>query len=188
MKQALIACDSSKATEFYREFLVSHGFLRIDHTDNGEEAKRLLSDGSYDVCVLHAPIGTKGSVHLAKDIARKGVCQIILFVKAEEAEAVAEDVINYGIFTIPRPISKSLFHSALMFSLAANERMQQAEETIRRLEKRLREQESISRAKCLLIEEKGFSEEKAHKYIEHRSMEEQLSRIEIAREIIDFYG
>lgn len=188
MKRALIACDVPKATGFYRDFLKSYGFEKSDHTESGEEAKRLVADKDYDVCVIHAPLGHKGTINLVKDIARKGVCQVILFAKSEDAGALAEDARSYGVFVIERPISKQLFYNALLFADVANERVHQAQATIRRLEKRIREQETIARAKCILIEKKRISEDDAHKQIEKQAMDERLSRFEIAKEIIEFYG
>ncbi len=187
MERALIACDMQKATDFYRDFLKQHELKQITVTTNPAEVRRIISTEDVDICIIHAPFSNANGIDLAKDIAEKTAAQVILFVKAEFAEEVSEDVLPYGILTVERPINKQMFRNALTFSAVANERMRFAAQTIAKLEKRLKEQQTISRAKCVLIEQRHFTEEEAHKYIERHAMDERVSRMEIAQEIIDYY-
>ena len=45
----------------------------------------------------------------------------------------------------------------------------------------------VDRAKCYLIEKKGYTETDAHRLIEKRAMDTRRSRVEIAQEILDSY-
>ena len=59
---------------------------------------------------------------------------------------------------------------------------------ITELERKNNEMKLMSRAKLLLIEKKGMSEDQAHKYILRQAMNQQLSIDEICREIINGGG
>ncbi len=187
MERALIASDLQKATEFYHDFLKKYGFLKIDTVQNPSDARRMISLNTYDICIVNAPFSRANGIDLAKDIAEKSDAQVILFVREEVAEEVAENVLPFGILTVERPINKQIFRNALQFSAVANERLRFAANAIAKLEKRLKEQGTISRAKCILIANKNISEEEAHKYIEKHAMDERVTRMEIAQEIIEYY-
>ncbi len=187
MERALIASDLPKATEFYQDFLKKNGFYKTDIVTNPSEARRMCSLNAYDVCIVNAPFAKANGIDLAKDIAEKSGAQVILFIREEVAEEVAEDVLPYGILTVERPINKQIFRSALHFSAVANERLRFAANTIAKLEKRIKEQGTISRAKCVLVAHRNMTEEEAHRFIEKHAMDERVTRMEIAQEIIDYY-
>ena len=188
MERALIICDSPKATDFYESFLKAYGASWIIVAQDGTHAKEKLAMDDYEICIIHYPLRGERGVKSVLDIAEKNVCQVILFAKEEILPDVLDAVDQSGVITLGRPISKGLFRSALMMSDAVAVRMFRAQERIARLEKQLREAKQIARAKCLLIERKGISEEEAHRFIEKQAMDQRIGRIEIAEEIIDFYG
>ena len=45
----------------------------------------------------------------------------------------------------------------------------------------------MNRAKCLLIEKLGLSEEQAHREMEKLAMDERLEKVELAKRIIKKY-
>ncbi|MCR4695608.1 MAG: ANTAR domain-containing protein, partial [Pseudobutyrivibrio sp.] len=121
------------------------------------------------------------------DIASKNLCQVILFVKEEIFEATLEAVEKYGILTIAKPVNRQMFWAAIKMSKALTVRMSIANDKIRRLQIKLDETKLVSQAKCLLIANKGLSEEEAHRYIEKQAMDQRTSRVAIADSIVDFY-
>ena len=187
MSSALIVCDSPKGTEFFKDFLLQNFCQDITVVKNGQEARRCLIEGEYDVCIINAPIVSESGEQLAIDLAEKNVCQIILFVKAEYMEEVTENVEDFGVITVSKPISKQMFWSALKLAKVAQNRLNMAKRENNKLRKTLEDVKVISRAKCVLISYLGMSEEEAHKYIEKRAMDERLPRIEVAKEVLRMY-
>jgi len=57
-----------------------------------------------------------------------------------------------------------------------------------KLEKKLEELKTISRAKLLLIINEDLTEEEAHKQIEKSAMDLRISRYQMAKDIIKKYG
>ncbi|MCR5416271.1 MAG: ANTAR domain-containing protein [Pseudobutyrivibrio sp.] len=187
MERALIVCDSEKGTLFYKSFLKENGILDMLVAVNGPEAKRKISDYDFDLCIINGPINGETGEQLSIDIAEKNICQVILFVKAERIEEITEHVEDYGVITVAKPINKQLFWQALKLARVAQRRITMAQKQNAKLEKKLEEMKTISRAKLLLITNEGFTEESSHKYIEKQAMDLRLSRGEVAEKIIKKY-
>ena len=187
MSNALLVCDSPKGTAFFRDFLLQNFCRDVTVVTNGQEARRCMIEGEYEVCLLNAPVAGETGEQLAIDLAEKNVCQIILFVKAEYAEEVTEKVEDYGVITVARPINRQMFWSALKLARVAQRRITMARQENDRLRKKLEDVKIISRAKCVLISYQGMSEEEAHKYIEKKAMDERLPRIDVAKEVLRRY-
>ena len=188
MESALIISDAPKAAEFYRDFLERNGFESFTYAQNGEEARRILIEREFDVCIINTPLLGSLAENLAIDIAEKNVCQVILFVKTDSYESISEQVEDFGVITVEKPISKKLFWSALKLTKVTSKRLLQAQNEIKKLKKKLQEQKEISRAKCLLIERESMTEEQAHHYIEKHAMDQRTGRADIARRVVDFYA
>ena len=92
MEQALIICDAPKGREFFEDILTKNGYEHIVVAMDGEEGKRALIEGEFDICVINAPMHNTNPIALAKDIASKNICQVILFVREEVFESTAEAV------------------------------------------------------------------------------------------------
>lgn len=188
MNKVLIVCDAPKGTEFFRDFLAQNGYEDILVVENGEEARRILVDTDFDLCLINAPLRKESGEQLSIDIAEKNICQVILFVKAEQCDEIADCVEDYGVITVSKPISRQLFWSAIKLARVAQRRITMAQKENAKLQQKLDGLKTVSRAKCLLISYCGMSEEDAHKYIERQAMDKRLSRLEIAKDIVHTYG
>ncbi len=187
MERALIVCDNEKGTAFYKSFLKENGIIDVVAIDNGPQAKRIILDYDFDVCIINGPIGGTAGEELAIDIAEKNICQVILFVKAQYLEEIAANVEDYGVITVSKPINKQLFWQALKLARVAQRRINMAQKESAKLEKKLEDMKVISRAKLLLIINENLTEQDAHKYIEKQAMDLRQMRIDIAKEIIRKY-
>jgi len=72
--------------------------------------------------------------------------------------------------------------------MTEQERISQLEAENRRLQEKLRAEKAVGRAKCLLVERRGYTEAQAHRYIEKRAMDQQEKRQDVAAAIIEEYG
>jgi len=188
MSKALIICDSPKGVEYFADVLSQNGYDEITAVDNGEEGKRKLIEGDYELCLINAPIRGSSGEQLSIDIAEKNVCQVLLFVKAEYMDEITEKVENYGVITVSRPISKQMFWSALKLAKVAQRRISLAQQENAKLQKKLESLKLVSKAKLLLISYEGYNEEQAHKYIEQYAMNERMTRTEVATMVIERYS
>jgi len=184
MERALIVCDNEKGTAFYKSFLKENGYIDIMSVESFPAAKRVIMDYDFDLCFVNLPLGNSNSVEHVIDLAEKNLCQILLFIKADYYDEITDKVVEYGVMTISKPINKQLLWQTLRQAFATQRRIDMARSQSAKLEKKLDELKTISRAKLLLIVNEGLSEEDAHKFIEKRAMDLRISRYQMAMDII----
>ena len=67
---------------------------------------------------------------------------------------------------------------------AVQMKIKKLEKEMRRLKERLQEQQTIDRAKWVLVDQRKMSEPDAHRYIEKSAMDRCVRKIRIAEEIL----
>ena len=188
MESALVVCDSPKAESFFRDFLSGYGFENISVEGTQTKARQRMMSGEFDICVVNSPILGESAEKLACDLALKNVCQIILFVKDEMVDETEAHVEDYGVITLGKPVSRQGFGRALKISEISQRRIALAQREIIKLQKKVDEAKLVGRAKCLLIENRQFTEAEAHHYIEKQAMDSRSSSAAVAEDIVAFYA
>lgn len=108
-------------------------------------------------------------------------------IRAELHMEVYDKVARHGVFTLPKPISKSAMINALSWMASARERLRKFEKKSVSIEEKMEEIRIVNRAKWLLIQQLHMDEPEAHRYIEKQAMDRCITRREIASEIIKMY-
>ena len=173
--------------DWFREDLAKLNIEEIAHSGTSSEARRYLIERTVDLLVINAPLSDENGLRLAVDTIGDKANQVILMVRREYAEDVAEKVEDYGIFTVEKPISHAAFWLALKLTSAAFNRTRIVINENDRLKKSLADIKLVNRAKCLLIEKLGLSEEAAHREMEKLAMDTRLEKAELAKRIIKQY-
>lgn len=187
MESALIICESQKVIQFFTDFLTQNFCTDISVVHGAEEAKRLLIERDFDVCIINAPLRNEFGEKLSINIAEKNICQVILVVKSEMMEEITEKVEDYGIITVAKPLNKNLLWSALKLAKVAQRRLAMMQKENHKLKQRLEDIKIVNQAKCVLISYLGMSEDDAHRYIEKQAMDMRMSRRDISENILNTY-
>ena len=154
---------------------------------SGGEARRAAAVSAYDLVVINTPLSDESGLELALEMARQSVSGVMLLVKADLAEAVAAHVEERGVLVLSKPVSKALFDQALRFSRIARGRMLALKQENDRLERKLAELRLVDRAKCVLIQHLGMTEEQAHRHMEKQAMDTRQTKADVARTILSTY-
>lgn len=152
------------------------------------EARRWLLEQSFDMVVVNAPLTDEYGTEFAIHAAEKSEAGILMLVKADLLETAAEQVEDYGVFTVPKPIQRQAVLQALRLAWATRARLRRLEQENRRLSEKLSELRAVSRAKWLLIEREHMTEADAHRHIEKTAMDSRRTRRQVAEDIIDKYN
>ena len=155
---------------------------------NVSSAKRAVLERSYDFVIVNAPPTDDGSTRFAIDTAASPCTVVLLFVRNEVYAAVYDKVVDYGVFTLPRPTSKAVMLQALSWLISARERMRRFEKKTLSIEDKMNEIRLVNRAKWLLISELKMTESDAHRYIEKQAMDRCVPKKSVAEEIIRMYS
>lgn len=187
MDSVLIVSQSEKSILYLTELLTQASLGSITTLSNAGEARRLLIEKDFDLCIVNAPLQDEFGESLARNIAAKGISQVILIVKSELYDDVTEKTEDYGVITIAKPIHKPLLWSALKMARATHTKMRAMQSENNKLLQKIEDIRMIDRAKCILISHLSMSEPEAHRYIEKQAMDMRLTRRDIAEEILKTY-
>lgn len=187
MESALIVSYSEKSLTFFTDMLRSVSCDKIVTAATCGEARRLLLERDFDLCIINAPLSDESGESLSRHISSKGVSQVILAVNAGYYEEVSNAVEDYGVITISKPINKNLFWSALKLAKAAQNKLKAMKAENNKLTQKIEDIRIVDRAKCILISYLNMNEPEAHKYIEKQAMDMRITKRAAAEGILKTY-
>lgn len=180
----LVASASDKMASVLREVLTGPQYRDISCVFTMGDAKRMLVSQTYDILIINTPLKDDFGIQAAIDIAEQHETGILLLVKAEMYEQVSSQVEDYGIVTLARPTTRQDLYTSVKMLSAVQMKIKKLEKEMRRLKERLQEQQTIDRAKWVLVDQRKMSEPDAHRYMEKSAMDRCVRKIRIAEEIL----
>ena len=184
----LIVSASKNLNEALQSQLPESRYDPVKLVSNVSMAKRLLMERSFDYVIVNSPLPDDTGVRFAIDTSRSREAVVLLLIRSELHEEVFERVVEYGVFTLPKPTSKPMLSLALGWMSGARERMRESEKKTQSIEEKIGEIRLVNRAKWLLINNLHMSEPEAHRYIEKQAMNRCVAKRIVAQEIVDRYA
>lgn len=185
-RRVLIVSSSDKVFEGLYDMFSPPRFCEVIRAKNAGEAKRLIVNTPIEIMVINTPLSDEFGTDLALK-ATELPMGILLLVKSEMYEGVADRVEDSGVFTLQKPIQKQLLNTAVRMLCAMQSRISAMEKKTVSLKEKMEDIRTINRAKWLLIENLNMTESEAHYYIEKQAMDARIPRREIATGIIRTY-
>lgn len=150
-------------------------------------AKRAWSDSFYDFVIINSPLPDDPGIRFSIDIALSQGAIPLLLSGNELYDDVFDKVAKHGVFTLAKPISRSILTLTLDFMTSARERLRASEKKVLSVEEKMEEIRLVNRAKWILISELKMDEPGAHRYMEKQAMDRCVSKKTVAEEIINTY-
>ena len=151
------------------------------------EARRRVVATEFDIVLINAPLPDDFGMRLAIDICTNSGAGVFLLVKNDLFNDIYAKVVGYGVITLSKPTNLQMVAQNLRILCATRERMRQMQARQATVEEKIEEIRLVNRAKWLLIECLSMTEPEAHRYIEKQSMDERISKREVAENIIKTY-
>ena len=187
MENVLIVSNSSGTMAIISDLLRSESFGKITLSQSASEARRCLSEFDFDLIIIDTPLPDEKGDDLSMTAAEKSSAGIILIVDSVDAYETAATVEEYGVFTVPRPVSPEFFYHAVKLLNASRKRVQFLENENQKLQKKIEEIRLVDRAKLILIQVLKMTEPQAQRYIEKQSMDLRQTRVVTAENILRTY-
>ena len=155
------------------------------------EARRLMSSGELDsgdgfeIVLINSPLPDEQGIELALDIAEHTYTGVILFARSEVYDETRYRVEGAGVLTVSKPLTAEEFRTAVDLATATGRRIFAIRAENKKLRNKIDELRVVSRAKLLLITQKGMTEQDAHRFIEKGAMDGRLTRREFAEKVIE---
>jgi response regulator NasT len=187
MESALIVSNSEKDTALYSVILNAASVHHITCLQSCDSARRLILKQDFDLVIVNAPLKDESGESFSRDVASRGISQVLLMVKSEFFDSVSAACENDGVLTISKPVDKALLWSALLLAKSVQSRIKRIQAENAQLRQKIEDIRLINRAKCLLISCMSMTEQEAHRYIEKQAMDMRSSRRGVAEGILKRY-
>ena len=182
----LVVSPAGRGADFLASVFDAPTFDPVVNALSAGEARRLLSSEQYDLIAVNSPLPDETGIDFCIDAAQ-GPSGVMLFVKNDIYEIVSSQCTREGIFVIPKPNTQRNVAQSVTLLCAICERLRKYEKKTRTLREKMDSIRLVNRAKWLLIERLGMTEQDAHSYIEKEAMNRRRTSREIAEEIIRMY-
>ncbi len=187
MKELLLINSNDKYKEPLLALLHQCGLKQIDLAFSGGEVRRLTQNQNYPMVIINTPLADEFGHELGTFLSRKTGGLVLLLVKNEIAEEMAIKTLREGILVLAKPINRASFTQAVRLMTACAQKIRLLQGENEKLRVSQQQDRIISRAKCLLIEHSGFTEEQAHHFLEQQAMNQRTTRYEVARDVCAQY-
>lgn len=182
----LVVSPAGRGADFLASVFDAPTFDPVVNASSAGEARRLLSSEQYDLIAVNSPLPDETGIDFCIDAAQ-GPSGVMLFVKNDIYEILSSQCTREGIFVIPKPNTQRNVAQSVTLLCAICERLRKYEKKTRTLREKMDSIRIVNRAKWLLIERLGMTEQDAHAYIEKEAMNRRRTSREIAEEIIHMY-
>lgn len=162
-------------------------YYPIDKVGSINEARRRISERSYDIVLINTPLPDDFGVRFAMDLTFSTGSAVLLFVRSDFYDAIYEKAQSSGVFLLRKPTSSSTISQSLDWLCATRDRMCRMERKSVSLQEKMDEIKLVNRAKWILITHLNMTEDAAHRYIEKQAMDRCVSKRVIAEDILRTY-
>lgn len=183
----LIISGSEKGLDYIGNILPMELFYPTVSLTNAAEGRRLMLEQDFDIVIINTPLKDEMGAQLAMQTAERADTAVMMLCKAEVFDQMAYKVEDYGVFCVPKPISKERLLQTMRLMTATHARLERLSREKDSMKSKLEEFRIVNRAKWVLIENEDFSEAEAHRYIEKQAMDKCVHKRIIAEEIIKTY-
>ena len=187
MDSVLIVSSSNKGIDFFTEMLSQNSYGEIVTAKNGGEARRILVDRDFDLCIIDAPLSDELGDDFAINIATDRISQVILISRNDIYDEICDKVEDYGVISIAKPLNKTIFWSSLKVASATFNKMSKLKKENNKLIQKIEDIRMVDRAKCILIQYLNMTESEAHRYIEKQAMDMRTTKRIVADGILKTY-
>ena len=146
-----------------------------------------MLENSYDIVIINTPLPDDFGTKLALDVCESSGMGVLLLVKSEHYPDINARVSPFGVLTLSKPTTAAMITQSLILLCGTRERLKRMEQKTASIEEKMEEIRLVNRAKWVLIDNLKMSENEAHKYIEKQAMNRCVTKLEIAKNILNTY-
>ena len=167
-----------------REMLTNLGYLVIGDVGDGRSAVNLARELKPDLVIMDIRMPDMDGIEAARLLTEEGIAPVLLLSAYSQRDLV-ERAAEAGVSGyVIKPFDESNLLPAIEVVLARFGEYQEISKEAARLEERLETRVAVDRAKGILIDHRGLTEQEAFRNIQRMSMNSRKSMREVAEAII----
>lgn len=180
----LIAEDDPLVAVTLTDQLAELGHDVIAVASDGEEAVTMVRQDQPDIAILDIKMPNRDGISAAEEITREYDLPILMLTAYSERPLVLRAAEAGALAYLLKPVAAEELAASLSLALARHKEKEQLRSEIEKLEETLHERETIDKAKAILMERVGLSENEAYSRMRQRAREKRVKMVQVAQTII----
>jgi len=183
--RVVIAEDEAIIRMDLRETLEEEGYEVIGETGRGDQAIELVRGLQPDLAILDIKMPGMDGLEAARIINGEKICGVLMLTAFSQREVVEQARDAGALAFLVKPFQKSDLIPAIEVAMGRFRELRSLTGEIDALGEQLESRKIIDRAKGVLIDESGMSENDAFAFIQRTAMSERTRMRDVADRILD---
>jgi two-component system, response regulator PdtaR len=183
--RVVIAEDEAIIRMDLRETLEEEGYEVIGETGRGDQAVELVRGLQPDLAILDIKMPGMDGLEAARIINGEKICGVLMLTAFSQREVVEQARDAGALAFLVKPFQKSDLIPAIEVAMGRFRELRSLTGEIDALGEQLESRKVVERAKGVLIDEAGLSEQDAFSFIQRTAMSERVRMRDVADRILD---
>jgi response regulator NasT len=183
--RVVIAEDEAIIRLDLKEILEEEGYEVVGETGRGDEAVELVRQHDPDLAILDIRMPGMDGLSAAREIAGNRRSAVLILTAYSQRNLIEEARDAGALAYLIKPFQRSELIPAIEVALGRFREMKSLESEVKGLEEQLETRKVVDRAKGMLMDQHGMSENDAFSYIQKTAMQQRVKTKVIAQQLID---
>ncbi|MEV6861667.1 response regulator [Streptosporangium subroseum] len=183
-RRVVIAEDEALIRLDLKEMLEEDGYAVVGEAGDGETAVRMALEHRPDLVILDVKMPILDGISAAEQIVSQRIAPCLILTAFSQRDLVERARDAGAMAYLVKPFTKSDLVPAIEMAVSRHEEMAALEREVGTLSERLETRKLVERAKGLLMEQHGWSEPQAFRWIQKASMDRRLSMRQVAQVVV----
>ncbi|WP_349409992.1 ANTAR domain-containing response regulator [Pseudalkalibacillus sp. SCS-8] len=187
-KRIVLVEDESIVRMDVKMILQDEGYEVVGEAGDGEKAIEMVDKHKPDLIIMDIKMPKMNGLKASKIISQKFNIPILLLTAYSQKDFIDKakeaNIVGY----IVKPVSKDRLIPSVEIALHQAEVSEQYREKVKEANDKLEERKLVEKAKGILMERFGYSEEVAFKKMRNTSMNKQVTMNRVAKHVIKKYS
>jgi response regulator NasT len=182
--RVVLAEDEPAVAASVVEQLRALGHRVVGEAGTGDAAVRLAAEQRPDVVIMDIRMPDCDGIEAARRIAEESAIPVVFLSGHFDEELLAGVTAAGGLAYLLKPATSDQLQAALELARTRFAEMEDLKEHIARLNRALEVRKLVARAKGVLMQRHGITEQEAHRRMQQEASRANLKLVELARAII----
>jgi AmiR/NasT family two-component response regulator len=183
--RVVIAEDEAIIRLDLKELLEEEGYEVVGETGRGDEAIELVRQNRPDLVILDIKMPGMDGLTAARHITSERLAAVLVLTAFSQRDLVEQARDAGALAYLVKPFQKSDLIPAIEMALGRYAELASLERDVGDLAERLEERKTIDRAKGVLMDQHGTTEQEAWRFLQQQAMHNRVKVHDIARRVVD---
>jgi two-component system, response regulator PdtaR len=183
--RVVIAEDEAIIRLDLKEILEDEGYEVVGESGRGDEAVELVRKQRPDLVILDIKMPGKDGLAAAREITAERLAAVLILTAFSQRDLIDQAREAGALAYLVKPFQKSELLPNIEMALGRFAEMKALDDQIKNLEESLEVRKAVDRAKGILMDEFGWKEHEAFRWIQRTAMRERVTMLNVSTRIID---